>query len=172
MEDWEKQLRRKKHFDSLIINRPEAMKDLRRRTEFSITTIGWIVWLFLCRPLFILLLWLIGFKFFYQHMVDLGGLVGLNELKYVYITCIVLILLLVRGWNVYNKIRYGKKTRRKFDGGVTHKSLEEYFELPDDAAIEIHKMSEIDVDFLDNHQINLKDTKSPSESFNGKFRST
>jgi len=64
MEDWEKELRKKKKLDSLIINKPEALTNMRRKAEFSITTIGWIVWIFLCRPALLAILWLVGFRFF------------------------------------------------------------------------------------------------------------
>ncbi|HQP10865.1 MAG TPA: poly-beta-1,6-N-acetyl-D-glucosamine biosynthesis protein PgaD, partial [Candidatus Omnitrophota bacterium] len=64
MEKWEKELRKRRKFDDLIINRPEALKVTRRRIEFSLTTLGWAIWIFLCRPLLIVLLWLVSFRVF------------------------------------------------------------------------------------------------------------
>jgi len=172
MEDWEKELRRKKKLDSLIINRPEALHNLRRRTEISITTIGWIVWIFLCRPALLAILWFVGFRFFFKHMIDLSGLAGLQELKVFYISVIIVIILLIRGWNMYNKVRYGKKKRRSTAKGVTEEKLESFFKLPPNSAKKLQGMDEITVDFLEDHQFHVKDTKNTSNQFDGFFRPT
>ena len=170
MENWEKELRKKRKLDSLIINRPEALKKTRRRIEFSLTTIGWAVWLFICRPLLILLLWFLSFRVFFRHMIDLGGLAGLQQLKIFYISIIVLIVFIVRGWNLYNKARYGKKTRRKFVRGISDKRLEDYFKLPQGSASRLQGMKEIKVEFLQDHQLHLDEPGKPSNGFNGYFK--
>jgi len=170
MENWEKELRHKRKLDSLIINRPEALQTARRRIEFSLTTIGWAVWIFLCRPVLIILLWLISFRVFFRHMVDLGGLVGLQELKIVYISGIILIVFLIRGWNFYNKVRYGKKRRRKSVRGVSDERLEKYFKLPQGSAGRLQGMKEIDVDFLENNQIRIDDSRKALHCFDGHFK--
>ena len=172
MEDWEKELRRKKKLDSLIINRPEALHNVRRKAEISITTVGWIVWLFLCRPALLAILWLVGFRFFFRHMIDLGGLSGLQEMKLFYISVIIVIILLVRGWNMYNKARYGKKKRRSTAKGVSQETLESFFKLPRNSAQKLQNMEEITVDFLEDHQFHVEDTKNPSNKFDGFFRPT
>ena len=73
---------------------------------------------------------------------------------------------------MYNKIRYGKKKRRKFTGGVTGRKIEKYFKLLEDSSSQLQKMAEIDIDFLKNHQIILTDAEKRSQSFDGHFRST
>jgi len=172
MEDWEKELRRKKKLESLIINRPEALNNLRRKTEISITTIGWIVWIFFCRPALLAILWLVGFRFFFRHMIDLGGLAGLQELKLLYISVIIVIILLIRGWNMYNKVRYGKKKRRSMAKGVTEEKLESCFKLPNKSAQKLRDMKEITVDFLEDHQFHVEDKKNTNNQFDGYFRPT
>jgi len=169
MEHWEKELRRKRKLDSLIINRPEALNATRRRIEFSLTTIGWAVWIFLCRPLLLIILWFLGFRFFFRHMVDLGGLVGLHELKLFYISGVIVIIFLIRGWNFYNKVRYGKKTRRKAVRGVSDRRLEEYFKLPLGGAQKLQNMSEIKINFNKDHQLTINDPAKPSQGFKGYF---
>jgi len=172
MEKWEKELRKNKKLDSLIINRPEALHKGRRRAEFSITTVGWIVWIFLCRPALLAILWLVGFRFFFEHMIDLGGLAGLQELKLVYISVLIIIILLIRGWNMYNKVRYGKKKRRSTTRGVSEERLESCFKLPSDSVKKLRKMDEITVDFLEDHQFHVEDTKNAKNQFDGSFRPT
>ena len=44
--------------------------------------------------------------------------------------------------------------------------------LAKDAAKILKNMNEIDVDFLDDHQIQIKDKKDPKKQFSGKFRPT
>jgi len=172
MEKWEKELRKKKKLDSLIINRPEALNNMRRKAEFSITTVGWVVWIFLCRPALLAILWLVGFRFFFRHMIDLGGLSGLQELKLFYISVIIFIVLLIRGWNMYNKARYGKKKRRSATKGVTEERLENCFKLPRNSVNKLWDMKEINVDFLEDHQFHVEESKNASNHFNGFFRPT
>jgi len=172
MEDWEIELRKKKKLDSLIINRPEALHNIRRRAEISITTVGWIVWIFLCRPALLVVLWLIGFRFFFRHMIDLSGLAGLQELRLFYISAIIVIILLIRGWNMYNKARYGKKKRRSTAKGVSEEKLESCFKLPRNGAKKLQDMREITVDFLEDYQFHVTDTKNPNDQFYGFFKPT
>ena len=172
MENWEKELRRKKKLDSLIINRPEALHNIRRKAEFSITTIGWIVWIFLCRPALLAILWMVGFRFFFRHMIDLGGLAGLQELRLFYISVIIFIILMIRGWNMYNKVRYGKKKRRSTAKGVSEEKLESFFKLPRNSAKKLQSMDEITVDFLEDHQFHVVDSKNPDDQFYGFFKPT
>lgn len=171
MEDWEKELRQRRKFESLIINRPEVLHDIRRKAELSITTIGWAVWIFLCRPALLALLWFMGFRFFFKHMIDLSGLAGLDELKVYYISVIIFIILLVRGWNMYNKVRYGKQRRRASAKHVTDEKLESCFALPGKSAKKLQNMTNLTIDFLEDHHIRIKDKDSDTQ-INGHFRPT
>jgi len=172
MEDWEKELRRKKKHESLIINRPDSLHKMRRKAEISITTVGWIVWLFLCRPALLVVLWMVGFRFFFRHMIDLSGLAGLQELKLVYISVLIVIVFTICGWNMYNKMRYGKKKRRSNAQDVSEEKLESCFKLPHNSAQKLWNMREITVDFLEDHQFHVTDTKNPNDQFYGFFRPT
>jgi len=105
-------------------------------------------------------------------MIDLGGLSGLQELKLFYISVIIVIVLLIRGWNMYNKARYGKKKRRSTAKGVSEERLENSFKLPHNSVKKLQDMREITVDFLEDNQFHFKDTKNVSNHFDGYFRST
>jgi len=170
MDNKKKKLRKRRRLDPLIINKPEALTNLRHKAELSITTIGWIVWIFLCRPALLAFLWLIGFRIFFRHMIDLSGLAGLQELKVFYISAIVGIILIVRGWNMYNKARYGKKMRRTHAQGVSGEMLEEYFLLPKNSAVRLQEMKEINIDFLDDCQLRIQESNKSSHPFDGYFK--
>ena len=170
MENWEKELRHKHKYEDLIINRPEAMTNLRQKTEISITTIGWIIWIFVCRPIFIVLLWAIGFRFFFEHMIDLGGLAGLKQMWVLYATIIFTVYIIVRGWNVYNKLVYGKKNRRRKMPPTTDMNLEDFFKLPASSVSQIRKMNEVIIDFEEDHKIRI--ANDPKGSLEGRFRPT
>jgi poly-beta-1,6-N-acetyl-D-glucosamine biosynthesis protein PgaD len=172
MEDWRKKMH-KQRFDDLIINRPQSMRKIRRRMEISATTIGWVIWLFVCRPLFIILLWLIGFQFFYEHMINLGGLAGLKEQWIAYIIVILLIYIVVRGWNVYNKVRYGKKNRRKATKETTPEEMDKFFQFSENSCQLFQKARRISIDFTKGGQIEVRDPGQPDPNIRkGRFQST
>ena len=172
MEDWEKKMR-KKRFDELIINRPMAMRKFRRRMEISITTIGWAIWIFVCRPLFIIFLWMIGFQFFYEHMINLGGLVGLQEQGISYMLVIFLVYILVRGWNVYNKVYFGKRNRRKDFKETNPEELDRFFHFSDESSLHFQKAKRVNIDFFKGGHIEVKDPRRSEQSATqGRFHST
>ena len=172
MEDWEKKMR-KKRFDDLIINRPMAMRTFRRRMEISITTIGWAIWIFVCRPLFIIFLWMIGFQFFYEHMINLGGLLGLQEQGIGYLVVIFLVYLLVRGWNVYNKVQYGTRNRRKDFRETDAGELDKFFRFPENSCLHFQKAKRINIDFFEGGRIEVQDPRRPEQSVTkGRFQSS
>ena len=105
-------------------------------------------------------------------MVDLGGLAGLQELKIFYISVIIFIILLIRGWNMYNKMRYGKKKRRIFVQGASEEKLEKCFKLIKKSAAKIQGMKEIDIDFLEGNQLRIQDSKKSGSQVNGYFKSS
>ena len=154
MNEWEKKMRKKK-FDDLIINRPQAMRKVRRRLEISITTIGWVIWIFICRPLFIVFLWMMGFRFFYEHMINLGGLIGLKEQWVGYALVILLVYILVRGWNVYNKVQYGKMNRRREFREIMPGELDKFFRFPEGSCRGFQETRNISVEFSEKNRIKV-----------------
>jgi len=165
MEDWEKELRQKHHYEDLIINRPEAMTSLRQRTEISVTTVGWVIWFMVCRPLFILFLWIIGFRFFVEHMIDLGGLGGLLDMWIIYASIIFTIYVSVRGWNIYNKIVYGKKNRRVSMPPVTPQDLESFFKIGQGTVARLQSSGQIKVDFKPDNKLIINAGNEANEGY-------
>jgi len=163
-------IRKRKKLYSLVINKPETLTNLRRNTELSFTAIGWIIWIFLCRPALLIILWLLGFRIFFRHMIDLSGLAGLQELKIFYISVIVGIIFLVRGWNMYNKTRFGKKKRRAHAQSFSGEMVEEYFQLPKHSAMQLQEMKEINIEFLKNCQLRIQESNKPRNQFDGYFK--
>ena len=131
----------------VIIDRPEALSPLRQGTEWSITTLGWIIWFFLCRPLVLVFLWFIGMEIFYEHMLRLGGLKGLKEIWGIYLFIILIIFLTVRGWNVYNYFKFRRKDRRQQSPAVTQSELEDYLKFEAGGVATIQNWSNVVIDF-------------------------
>jgi len=52
-------------------------------------------------------------EIFYEHMIHLGGLKGIKEIWGIYLFIILVIFLVVRGWNVYNYFKFRKTDRRQ-----------------------------------------------------------
>jgi poly-beta-1,6-N-acetyl-D-glucosamine biosynthesis protein PgaD len=157
--------------EGLIIDRPGSMTHIRRGMELSVTTFGWIVWLFVCRPLLITLLWAMGFRFFYEHMVSLGGVYGLRELWLIYTSIIICILVFVRGWGVYNKMKFGKRQRRTTAVSVKPDELDKYYALPPGSMGFILESKVVRVDFLSDQRCCVRCGDAGREqSFCGKFR--
>jgi len=148
----------KKLKKTLIIDRPEALGPFRRSLEWSITSIGWIIWFFLCRPVILILLWLLGFRLFYEHMIRLGGLRGLQEFFWIYSGMVLSIFLILRGWNVYNLRKFNKKSRRQNSAVVTGLELEQYFKMPPGGMKDLQGWKDISIDFMSDHFLKITDT--------------
>ena len=110
----------------------------------------------------LVLLWSAGFLFFIEHMVDLGGFWGLVDLAWVYLTVILIIFLTVRGWNVYNFSKYGKKNRRIMVRPVSAKEMEEFLKMPTAALEHIQNWNTIKVDFMAHHHLKFSSFKDSS----------
>ncbi len=157
--------------EELIINRPEALGRLRKSAELSITTLGWIVWFILFRPLFVAILWLMGVRLFYRHMFQLGGLHGLAQNLPVYISIILLIFLIIRSWNVYNKTKFGGKNRRVISRIVLSRDMEKFFDLPKGSAPDLWEAKDISVSFGEYHHFSIGGKEKGSSVFwKGYFR--
>ena len=148
-------LKKKNRFQAnpLIISRPEALPPFRRAVESAVATVGWFIWFFLLRPLILILLWTAGFSFFMEHMVDLRGLFGLVDVAWIYVTIILVIFLIIQGWNVYNYFKYGSKGRRVSVEVVSEKEMEEYLQMPNSALKQIHQSRDVRVDLMPHHRI-------------------
>ena len=163
----------KKEEFSLIIERPEAITGLRHGAEVSIITIGWLVWFVILRPLLLILLWYIGVRAFSRHMLYLKGWQTLEERSIIYILVVLGIYLVVRGWNVYNFRRFGKRNHRTDVRNVTEAELGRFFSLPAGSVEKIQSWNEVSVFFHKDHMISLSKQKDTAQgAVSGQFRPT
>ncbi len=96
----------------LIIDRPNMKSNSLVVGERIITALFWGFWFYLWLPLFSVLAWLLGIKFFYRQMVELGGFTGFIEQINVFGGGIVLICGAIGSWSYYNYLRFSDSTRR------------------------------------------------------------
>jgi len=108
-----------------IIDEPKLKSPVRQLTEGSITTALWVLWLYIIFPALTSLLWLLGFKYFYDALFPLGGLSQLIIILKNTGLFIVVILAINTAWIYYNYHfiykRLGERRKRSF--------------LPEDSAI-------------------------------------
>ena len=79
----------------------------RTATEFTITTLFWLVWIYLVMPLVSLLLWGLGVRLFVNEMVVRGGYEALiGELGH-YSLVVLAMLSVTLIWVYWNLRRYG-----------------------------------------------------------------
>ena len=168
---------KKKHIlgpeeEGLIIHHPEAMSLTRRNMELSLTVIGWMVWVFLCRPALVAFLWVMGFEFFREHMIRLGGISALVDFSFVYFTSVFVLYLGIRGWNYYNARRFRGWDKRKINRSVDAHDLETCFHLPEGSISEIQGSDYIDVKFFPESriQIDVPSEKNRTRSRDGYFK--
>lgn len=158
--------------EGLIIHHPDAMSPIRRNMELSLTVIGWMVWVFLCRPALLAFLWIMGFEFFQEHMIRLGGINALVDFSFVYFTFVFILYLVIRGWNFYNARRFRGSDKRKINRSVDGRDLEICFHLPEGSIGKIQGSDYIDVNFFPESriQIDVPSEKTPTKSFDGYFK--
>ena len=153
--------------DELIIDRPQAMNRLRKNTEFSMTVLGWMIWAILCRPLFFAILWFLGFEIFYEHMIRLGGIKALAGFAHIYFAALLVMYLLVRGWNVYNAGKFRNKERRKSVKDVTAEDLERFFKFMPQTIDKARHWKNIVVSLQGQNQLIIQEVRAGSEPYHG-----
>ena len=107
----------------VIIDRPESMSELRKRTEWSLTAFGWFVWGLLTRPLLIFALWYLGVRQVYVHMVELGGARYLLTFFERYVFVIAAASTILLAWHLYNWLRFRGRDRRRRVADATEEEL-------------------------------------------------
>jgi poly-beta-1,6-N-acetyl-D-glucosamine biosynthesis protein PgaD len=83
-----------------------------RATEFTITTLFWLVWLYLVMPFLSLLMWAFGVSLFVEEMIVRGGYEALiGELLY-YSMVMLAMLAMTLLWVYWNLRHYGAHEKR------------------------------------------------------------
>lgn len=118
----------------IIIDRPSLVTKTRKFSEFTIGVIGWILWFFLVRPLFIFIVWYVTYRFFEFQMFNLRGID--NPAYYAYGFAVVMgIFSLMVFWNRYNVYRFRNKEKRRSRGEADDVSMAAFYQLePEDVG--------------------------------------
>ena len=98
--------------DCLIINKPNLKNMPLLFGEGILTILFWGVWFYLWLPIISMVAWLLGFSFFYRHMVELGGFSGFIKFLDVFLSGIFFLCGSLYVWSLYNRRRYGTYHRR------------------------------------------------------------
>lgn len=136
----------------IIINRPDLKTKTRFFTEWGLALAGWIMWFFLVRPFLLVLAWLVGYELFYIHMVKYRGFEN-APLFLQYGGLILVIYLIMQGWNLYNARRFRGKERRMRPEDVTDAEMADFFEMDEDDIRALKECERVDAEFLENNVI-------------------
>jgi poly-beta-1,6-N-acetyl-D-glucosamine biosynthesis protein PgaD len=138
--------------EGIIIDHPGMISTVRRIAEWSISVASWALWVFILRPLLVLVLWSMGIEFFYSHMLEQGGIRN-PRLFAAGLVVIALILVTVSGWNLYDRIRYGGKYKGRSRGIAENDFMGAFFNISNEDVRQIKQQKYIDVSFEDEHAI-------------------
>jgi poly-beta-1,6-N-acetyl-D-glucosamine biosynthesis protein PgaD len=86
----------------------------RHATEYTVTTLFWLAWLYLVMPLVSLLLWALGVQLFMDEMLVRGGYEALIGELANYSLVILSMLAATLIWVYWNLRHYGRHEKRTF----------------------------------------------------------
>jgi poly-beta-1,6-N-acetyl-D-glucosamine biosynthesis protein PgaD len=98
--------------ECLIIDKPDLKSMPLIFGEGLLTVLFWGAWFYLWLPIVSMLAWWLGFKFFYRHMVELGGFGGFIQFLDVFFYGVLFLCGALAAWSFYNFKRYGSYNRR------------------------------------------------------------
>lgn len=136
----------------IIINRPSLMTGTRMFTEFSVATIGWILWYALMRPVLMLLTWFLGLRFFYVEVIRMKGWQSLGQYGK-YFLVIAVIYAVIQGWNFYNIWRFRGKDRRSGAGPVSDADMGSFYQISGQDVASLKDQKVLKVSLLENNKI-------------------
>lgn len=119
----------------LIIETPKLQTLKHRFSSSLVTMIFWAVWFYLWQPVISIIAWALGFKFFYDNMISLGGIGGFVKLLGIYILVVCLIAFIFFGWAYYNNRRFKNKKRRGKIWKISFMNLGERYDLTEDQVL-------------------------------------
>jgi biofilm PGA synthesis protein PgaD len=115
--------------EQLHIDCPEILTRRQRFGDTFVTGMMWALYTYLWAPLLSLIAWLLGFEFAYDVMVRAGGIEALLSVLHWYALMVGSIVVVVTGWSLANRIRFGKKERRHSADQVDDKAIADVFHL-------------------------------------------
>lgn len=147
--------------EKLIINRPDLKSQTLIFGEEILTIIFWGFWFYLWLPLISLIAWLLGFRFFHTHMVELGGLEGFMNQIDTFTIGIVLASGILATWSFYNLRRYGSYNRRNKILSTDLKKLRDDFSVTSQDFDTIQQAKRISLSFDEQNEINAIESVNP-----------
>lgn len=142
--------------DDIIIEKPQLIRKFRFFSEMSLAVIGWTVWLFIVRPIFLVLLWIMGFSIFYEEIIKNESVKNLKQL-WVYLIVIMLLYTILQLWNRYNVIRFRGKERRRSSAPASDKEMGAFYEMTEEDVRNLKRWEMVDVHFYPDNQIVFED---------------
>jgi biofilm PGA synthesis protein PgaD len=126
-----------------IEEKKEFRSPLRNMVEWSFTTAMWALWIYLFLPLLTLILWWAGARYFYSSLFQQTGLEHLMHLGVRLGWFVVITVIVLRGWGLYNYYMYGRLARRRQPAPVSAAEMGAHFGLSDDEVIDLQSKKEI-----------------------------
>jgi len=133
--------------DIKIINKPDLKSRGRKISEMSITTIIWILWLWLFLPVVNVLLWVVGVQTFYHTLIVDTGYIDFFELVRSVGLTVAIVFIIMRTWGYYNYWRFGKRNKRKSLPEVTPARLSSIFAMTPEEVVNLKASREVTFTF-------------------------
>lgn len=125
----------------------------RHATEFTVTTLFWLAWLYLVMPLVSLLLWALGVQLFMDEMLVRGGYEALIGELVNYSLVILSMLAATLIWVYWNLRHYGRHEKRTLQPApVSVEEIAASSGLAPDVILGIWASSRLRITFDDNDQ--------------------
>ena len=126
-----------------VIDHPELKSVLRNMSEWSFTTVMWVLWVYLFLPLINLLLWIFGGHRIYITVVEEAHYRDAIQMFQNTGWCVLIIFLILRGWGYYNYHRFGKRERRKATPPVSTGQMADFFHVTEATVIRLRDQKEV-----------------------------
>lgn len=114
----------------------------------------WFVYAYLWLPIISLGAWLAGLDFAYDKVLEAGGLEGLARIARWYGVGALIIILLVIGWSVSQRLRFKGKERRAARDTVPAETLRDEADLTSEDFETLRNHGRVIVSFDDTGTIN------------------
>jgi poly-beta-1,6-N-acetyl-D-glucosamine biosynthesis protein PgaD len=129
--------------DIEIRDNPGVKTFLRTITELSITGLVWGIWIYLLLPIVNVLLWILGFRYFYVEVFEKVGYLEFFELISKMGWIILIVFVIFRSWGYYNYWRFGKRNKRRNVSASSINQFAEYFKIHPEEVKELMSKKEI-----------------------------
>jgi len=139
----------------MIIDKRDIISKTRSFTEFTLNTIGWILWFFLIRPLVLLTIWYIAYRFFKYHMFTLEGIQNPGFFG-IGAGTVLLIFLTMFGWNRYNLWRFRGLDRRKTRDNASAAEIAKHHKITEEQAEKLRNAQTLNIFFEKDDYIRIE----------------